>query len=46
MKNPKNWTPEEFRSWHTARVARERELREHVRRIEAEIAGRKRRQAE
>jgi hypothetical protein len=40
MKNPRKWTPEEFRAWRAAREARERELREHVRRIEAEIAAR------
>ena len=34
-------TPEEYRAWLEAREARERELRGHVARIEAELAARK-----
>jgi hypothetical protein len=46
MKNPKKWTPEEFDAWKAAREARQRELREHIQRIEAEIAARQRERAD
>jgi hypothetical protein len=35
----KKWTPDEYRAWRAARDARIRELRGHVERIEAELAG-------
>ncbi len=40
MKNPKKWTPEEWRAWRAAREARLRELHGHIERIKAELAGR------
>jgi hypothetical protein len=36
----RRWTPEERRAWRAAREARQRELREHIRRIEAELKAR------
>jgi hypothetical protein len=37
----KKWTPDEYRAWRKARNARLRELRDHIRRIEAELAARR-----
>ena len=37
----KKWTPDEYRAWRKARDARLRELRDHIRRIEAELAARR-----
>jgi uncharacterized small protein (DUF1192 family) len=38
----KKWTPEEFRAYKAAREARIKELREHVERIKAELAAKRR----
>jgi hypothetical protein len=45
MKNPKKWTPEEWRAWREAREAGLRELHEHIERIKAELAAAKRKPA-
>ena len=45
MKNPKKWTPEEWRAWRAAGDARLRELHGHIDRIKAELAAAKRKPA-
>jgi hypothetical protein len=37
----RKWTPEERRAWREARDARQRELQEHIRRIKAELAAKR-----
>jgi uncharacterized small protein (DUF1192 family) len=38
----KKWTPEEFRAYKAAREARIKQLRDHVERIKAELAAKRR----
>lgn len=38
----KKWTPEEFRAYRAAREARIKNLRDHVERIKAELAAKRR----
>jgi hypothetical protein len=45
MKNPKKWTPEEWRAWREAGEARLRELHAHIERIKAELDAAKRKPA-
>ena len=42
MGKRKKRDPDEFRPWKAAREARQKELHAHIRRIEAELAARKR----
>jgi len=37
----KKWTPEEWREWRAASEATQRELREHIERIKAELEAKK-----
>lgn len=37
----KKWTPEEWREWRAAGEATQRELREHIERIRAELEAKK-----
>jgi hypothetical protein len=45
MKNPKKWTPEEWRAWRERSEARQRELHAHIERIKAELASAKKKPA-
>jgi hypothetical protein len=45
MKNPKKWTPEEWREWRKRGEARQRELHAHMERIKAELASAKKKSA-